>query len=82
VQDLDLTIVQDKLVKLRAMAAGGGGTDLHEAWIRGFLGQHKNEMENKQLLGQKGLGRGITYVNKIGNEFIQMGKEHFLERQN
>jgi len=35
------------------MAAGVGGTDLHEAWITGFLGQHKNEMENKQLLGSK-----------------------------
>jgi len=40
-------------VKLRAMAAGVGGTDLHEAWITGFLGQHRNEMENKQLLGSK-----------------------------
>jgi len=52
-QDLNLRIVQDKWVKLRAVAAGGGGTDLHEAWITGFLGQHKNEMENKQLLGSK-----------------------------
>jgi len=54
-------------MKLRAMA--------------GFLGQHKNEMENKQLLGSKGLGREITYINKIGNELIQMGNEHLLERQ-
>lgn len=81
-QDLNLTIVQDKWVKLRAIAAGCGGTDLHEAWMTGFLGQHKNEMENKQLLAQKGLGREITYVNRIGNEFIQMGNEHLLERQN
>jgi hypothetical protein len=40
-------------VKLRAVAAGSGGADLHYAWIIGFLGQHKNEMENKQLLGSE-----------------------------
>jgi hypothetical protein len=51
--DLNLRIVQDKWVKLRAMAAGGGGTDLHEEWITEFFGQHKNEMEIKQLLGSK-----------------------------
>jgi len=38
---------------MRAVAAGGGGTGLQEAWITRFLGQHKNEMENKQLLGSK-----------------------------
>lgn len=32
--------------------------------------------------GQKGLGREITYMNKIGNEFVQMGNKHLLERQN
>jgi hypothetical protein len=80
-QNLNLGIVQDKWVKLRAMAAGGGGTDLHEAWITGFLGQHKNEMENKQIWGQKGLGRVITYINKIQNEFVQMGNEHLLKNR-
>jgi hypothetical protein len=41
-QDLNLRTVQDKWVKLRAVAAGSGGTDLLYAWITGFLGQHKN----------------------------------------
>jgi hypothetical protein len=68
--------------KIEGNGSRGGSTDLHEAWITGFRGgQHRNEMENSKFWGQKGLGREITYINKIGNEFVQMGNEHLLERQ-
>jgi hypothetical protein len=38
-------------IKGSSSSSRNGGTDLHYAWIIEFLGQHKNEMENKKLLG-------------------------------